>query len=86
MESNIPIIISCGIILHHYKKHYNGSKLTLLEKFVQLSDIDNHETWALFFLGIAIGMKIDRVILNAKRVKRVARDLSNLDIFGMSKS
>ena len=71
MESNIPIIISCVIILHHYKKHYNDPKLTLLEKFVQFSDIDNHETWVLFFFGIAIGMKIDRVILNAKRVKTI---------------
>uniref|UniRef100_A0A6C0LLX8 Uncharacterized protein n=1 Tax=viral metagenome TaxID=1070528 RepID=A0A6C0LLX8_9ZZZZ len=66
MDSNIPIVIACGIVLHHYKKHYNDPKLTLLEKFVQFSDIDNHESWALFFLGMAIGMKINRVILNAK--------------------
>ena len=60
MESYIPIIISCAIILHHYKKHYNDTNLTLLEKFIQISDINNHETWALFFLGIGIGMKINR--------------------------
>lgn len=63
MESNIPIFISCVIVLHHYKKHYNDTKLTLLEKFVQFSDIDNHETWALFFLGIAIGMKINMKLI-----------------------
>lgn len=49
IDSNIPIVIACGIVLHHYKKHYNDPKLTLLEKFVQFSDIDNHESCALFF-------------------------------------
>lgn len=67
MGSNIPMLISGGIVLHHYKKHYYDPKLTPLEKFVQFSDIDNHETWALFFAGIAIGMKINKAILDAKR-------------------
>lgn len=49
IDSNIPIVIACGIVLHHYKKHYNDPKLTLLEKFVQFSDIDNHASCALFF-------------------------------------
>ena len=62
----IPIFISSIIILHHYIIHYNDKNLNGLEKFVQLSDIDNHETWALFFIGIAIGMKINNGILNAK--------------------
>ena len=69
MESNIPIFISFGIILHHYKKHYNDNRLNQLEKIIQFSDIDNHETWALFFFGIAIGMKINNFILNQKVVK-----------------
>ena len=56
MDSNIPIYISFGIILHHYQKHYNNSKLSKIQKFVQIDDINNHETWALFFLGIGIGM------------------------------
>ena len=67
MWSNIPMLISGGIVLHHYKKHSYDPKLTPLEKFVQFSDIDNHETWALFFAGIAIGMKINKAILDAKR-------------------
>ena len=69
MGSNIPIFISSGIILHHYKKHYSDTKLTPLEKIVQFNDIDNHETWALFFAGIAIGMKINKAMLDAKRNK-----------------
>ena len=52
MGSNIPMLISGGIVLHHYKKHYNDTKLSPLEKIAQFSDIDNHETWALFFAGI----------------------------------
>ena len=71
MWSNIPMLISGGIVLHHYKKHYNDTKLSPLEKIAQFSDIDNHETWALFFAGIAIGMKINKAILNAKRDKPV---------------
>jgi len=67
MGSNIPMLISGGIVLHHYKKHYNDTKLTPLEKIVQFSDIDNHETWALFFAGIGIGMKLNKAILCAKK-------------------
>ena len=67
MGSNIPLLISSGIVLHHFKKHYNDPNLTPLQKIVQFSDIDNHETWSLFFTGIAIGMKINKAILDAKR-------------------
>ena len=76
MESNLPIFISFGIILHHYRKHYYNNKLNQLEKFIQFSDIDNHETWALFFFGIAIGMKINNAILKHKVVKN-QKDLEN---------
>ena len=55
---NIPLIISIIIIIHHFIKHRYDTHLTFIDKFVQLSDIDNHETWALFFLGISIGMSI----------------------------
>ena len=58
MNKNIPFIISAIIVLHHFKKHKNDSNLSFLDKFVQLNDIDNHETWALFFLGIGIGMRL----------------------------
>lgn len=44
MRPIIPFLISCAIVLHHY----NDDKLTLIEKFVQFDDINNHETWALF--------------------------------------
>ncbi len=54
----IPLIISLLIILHHYKKHKDDVKLSFLEKWVQIDDISNHETWALFFLGIGAGMRI----------------------------
>ena len=63
MRPIIPFLISCAIVLHHYKNHYNDDRLTLIEKFVQFDDINNHETWALFFLGISIGMKIKRTNL-----------------------
>ena len=55
---NIPFYIGILIILHHYKKHRNDEGLRFLEKFVQKTDINNHETWALFFFGIGIGMRL----------------------------
>jgi hypothetical protein len=55
-KSYIPLIISLAIILHHFKKHDKNPEFSLLDKFVQVDDINNHETWALFFLGISIGM------------------------------
>jgi hypothetical protein len=55
---NIPFYIGILIILHHYKKHKKDKGLSTLDKFVQISDIDNHETWALFFFGIGIGMRL----------------------------
>lgn len=55
-KRNIPFSIGILIILHHYKKHKNNKDFSTLDKFVQISDINNHETWALFFFGIGIGM------------------------------
>lgn len=50
--------IGFGIIIHHYFKHKNDTDLDLLSKFVQWKDINNHETVALFFLGISVGLYI----------------------------
>ena len=55
---NIPFYIGILIILHHYKKHKKDKELSTLDKFVQITDINNHETWALFFFGIGIGMRL----------------------------
>lgn len=52
----IPFLIGIFIILHHYKKHNKDRGFSTLDKLVQIKDIDNHETWALFFFGIGIGM------------------------------
>lgn len=54
---NIPFYVAIIIILHHYKKHMNDKELNTLDKFIQINDINNHETWALFFIGIGIGMR-----------------------------
>ena len=54
----IPLLISIVIIFHHYYKHKNDKNLTLFDKFIQIDDINNHETWALFFIGIFIGILI----------------------------
>ena len=58
MNNNIPFIISAIIVLHHFIKHRNDPKFTFLDKFVQLNDICNHESWALFFFGIGIGRRL----------------------------
>ena len=55
---NIPFYIGILIILHHYKKHRKDKGFSILDKFVQIKDIDNHETWALFFFCICIGMSL----------------------------
>jgi hypothetical protein len=58
-KKNIPFYIAILIILHHYQKHKKDKGFSTLEKFVQLTDIDNHESWALFFFGIGIGMRLN---------------------------
>ena len=49
--------MSITIIGHNYHKHANNSDLSFLGKIVQYDDINNHETWALFFTGIYLGTK-----------------------------
>lgn len=46
--------MSVLIVAHHFYKH-NNDKISILNKIFQLSDVCNHETWALFFVGITIG-------------------------------
>ena len=57
-KRNIPFYIGGLIILHHYIKHKKDKGIGTLNKFVQITDVDNHETWALFCVGIGIGMRI----------------------------
>ena len=58
---SISFIIGILIILHHYLKHINDDT-TILNKFIQIDDINNHETWALFAFGIGIGIIICKYI------------------------
>ena len=58
MKKNIPFYIGILIILHHVIKHMNNRELNNMDKFIQIKDINNHETWALFFFGIGIGMRL----------------------------
>lgn len=50
------IFLMLLLILHHYYKHYNDTTKTTMEKFFQYKDVDNHETWIIFLLGIFIGL------------------------------
>ena len=54
---NINILICILLIIHHRIKHRNNKKLNKFQKWFQKEDIDNHETFILFFLGIFIGQK-----------------------------
>jgi hypothetical protein len=55
---NIQFYISVLLILHHFLKHKNDTEKSLFNKFFQIEDINNHETWILFFFGLVIGMKL----------------------------
>jgi len=48
----IPIGIGLGLLAHHYWKH---KELKGWRRIVQWKDIDNHETFALFCFGAALG-------------------------------
>tara|TARA_B100000123_G_scaffold271772_1_gene252449 strand:- start:346 stop:537 length:192 start_codon:yes stop_codon:yes gene_type:complete len=54
----IPFFISFFLLIHHYYKHKNDSDLNFRQKIFQIEDIDNHETWILFLLGLGIGINI----------------------------
>jgi hypothetical protein len=47
----VPLIIAVVILLHH---------LIIHGYLIDLDDIDNHETVALFFLGISLGAYLAR--------------------------
>ena len=48
--------ISIFIVLHHYAKHRLDPTFSLLDKFVQYKDINNHEM-GFIFLGYLSGSK-----------------------------
>ena len=56
----LPLIICLLIIVHHYIKHKNDFHLTIFEKFFQISDIMNHESFVFLFFGIFIGLFISK--------------------------
>jgi len=66
--TTIPITVAVGLLIHHRIKHNNdvyfdnpdpknidGSQFTEADKWFQLTDINNNETWALFFSGVGLG-------------------------------
>ena len=55
------ILIMILLILHHFIKHRNDLHLSLTEKFFQISDVDNHETFVLLFFGIMVGIIVERL-------------------------
>lgn len=61
IDFRIFLIIGLVIIIHHFIKHENDN-MPHLSKFIQYNDINNHETWALFSFGIAIGIYINKYI------------------------
>lgn len=58
---SVPFVISFLIVLHHYIKHRKNRKFSFIDKLMQVSDIDNHETWAIFFLGLGIGLHLSTI-------------------------
>lgn len=58
------------IVVHHFYKHKND-KMSWANKVFQLSDVCNHETWALFFVGISIGSYMQ---LNYKNNKQKSKN------------
>ena len=54
-QSIISFFIALLIVVHHYISHRNDCNMSFQDKIFQLSDIQNHETWVLFFIGIAVG-------------------------------
>jgi hypothetical protein len=51
----LPLALSCGLIIHHRYDHRDDPRLNDFEKWFQIDDVRNHETWVLFFLGIGLG-------------------------------
>jgi len=49
----VPLIISAAFVIHHSYIHRDDPNLTESEKMFQIEDIQSHETWVVFFLGVA---------------------------------
>lgn len=54
----IYILLTLIIIflIHHRYKHRNDLDKMEMDKWFQISDILNHETWIVFMIGIIIGI------------------------------
>jgi len=52
----LSIILSIVIVFHHYCVHIDDPDKSLIEKIIQIDDINNHETFALMFLAFGIGI------------------------------
>ena len=56
----IAFFTSAAIVLHHRYIHKDDDRLNEVEKFFQVSDVQNHETWVLVFLGISLAAYVER--------------------------
>jgi len=59
----VPILALVGaflVILHHRIKHHHDLKGW--RRWFQIKDADNHETLALFLLGVAVGAWVSMVL------------------------
>lgn len=54
-QSILFLFVALIIVVHHYISHRNDRNMSFQDKIFQMSDVQNHETWVLFFVGIAIG-------------------------------
>ena len=58
----LSILICLMIIFHHYIKHINDFHLNDHEKFFQISDVSNHESFVFLFLGLFLGLLLSKFI------------------------
>lgn len=49
------------IIIHHFYIHYNDD-ISTIDKFFQISDVNNHETVVIGLIGIAVGFYLKNKI------------------------
>jgi hypothetical protein len=61
MYKVIPFFLSILLLLHHYHKHKNDKKKSFFDKCFQINDINNHETWILFLIGLGIGLRYNNI-------------------------
>lgn len=58
----LSILICLMIIFHHYIKHINDFHLSHHEKFFQISDVSNHESFVFLFLGVFLGLLLSKIV------------------------